>query len=133
MERFACVGGFKYFYMDWRLDVWRCEAWREPMGSVFDLDRIADDRTRCTACIMSCYRDTSVLMHAGIAAEDAARALAHAEPVAAARAFLTPAVAESIGATVAEFGLLTKLGHHRISMTREELRGGGVAPTGRLS
>ena len=83
------------------------------MGSVFDFDRIADDRTPCTACIMSCYRDTSVLMHAGLAAADAAQALARAQPLAAARAFLTPTVAESIGATVAEFGLLARLGRRR--------------------
>lgn len=115
-EHFACIGGFKYFYMDWRLDLWRCEAWREPAGSVFDFDRIADDRTPCTACIMSCYRDTTVLMHAGVAAADAAEALARAKPLAAARAFLTPSVAESIGATVAELGLLTSLGRrHRAS------------------
>ncbi|HEY1426470.1 MAG TPA: radical SAM protein [Caulobacteraceae bacterium] len=108
-EHFACVGGFKYFYMDWRLDLWRCEAWREPMGSVFDFDDLADDRTPCTACIMSCYRDTTVMMHAGIAAADARTSLAHAGPLAAARTFFTPAVAESLGATVAEFGLLTRL------------------------
>jgi MoaA/NifB/PqqE/SkfB family radical SAM enzyme len=109
-ERFACVGGFKYFYMDWRLDIWRCEAWHEPMGSVFDFDHIADDRAPCTACIMSCYRDTSVMMHAGVAAADAAKALSRSGPFAAARTFFTPSVAESIGATVAEFGLLTRLG-----------------------
>ena len=109
-ERFACVGGFKYFYMDWRLDLWRCEAWREPMGSVFEFDRLADDRTPCSACIMSCYRDTSVMMHAGVAAADAASALARANPFDAVRTFATPAVAESIGASLAELGLLTRLG-----------------------
>jgi MoaA/NifB/PqqE/SkfB family radical SAM enzyme len=113
-ERFACVGGFKYFYMDWRLDVWRCEAWRAPLGSVFDFDHVADDRSPCTACIMSCYRDSTVMMHAGVAAADAAQALARAGPLAAARALFTPTVAESIGATVAEVGLLTRLGRrHR--------------------
>jgi MoaA/NifB/PqqE/SkfB family radical SAM enzyme len=115
-EHFACVGGFKYFYMDWRLDIWRCEAWREPLGSVFDFDRLADDRTPCTACIMSCYRDTTVMMHAGAAAADAAAALAGAAPITAARTFLTPAVAESIGATVAELGLITKLGRRSSSI-----------------
>ena len=109
-ERFDCVGGFKYFYMDWRLDIWRCEAWREPMGSVFDLDRLADDRSRCTACIMSCYRDTSTLMRAGIAAADAATALSKAHPVSAARAVFSEAVAQSMGAIVGESRLLTSLG-----------------------
>jgi MoaA/NifB/PqqE/SkfB family radical SAM enzyme len=129
-ERFPCVGGFKYFYMDWRLDVWRCEAWREPLGSVFDFDRFADDRTPCTACIMSCYRDTTVLMHAGVAAEDAAKALARAEPVAAVRAFFTPTVAESIGAAVAEFGLLTKLGRRRAPPATARARRQPAPPTG---
>ena len=22
-----CIGGYKYFYLDWNLDIWRCEAW----------------------------------------------------------------------------------------------------------
>jgi len=109
-ERFACVGGFKYFYLDWNLDIWRCEAWHEPLGSVFDFDRIPDDRRPCTACMMSCYRDTSTLMHAGIAADAAGRALAARQPLQAARAVLNGAVAQSLGATVAGLGLLVKLG-----------------------
>jgi hypothetical protein len=28
-----CIGGSKYFFIDWNLDIWRCEAWSEPMGS----------------------------------------------------------------------------------------------------
>jgi MoaA/NifB/PqqE/SkfB family radical SAM enzyme len=134
-ERFACVGGFKYFYMDWRLDLWRCEAWGESLGSVFDFAAVPDDRTPCTACIMSCYRDTSILMHAGIAAEDAGRALAHAEPLAAVRAFFKPTVAESIGAALAEFGLLTRLGRHRVptATPAAQLPQRSRAPTGRLS
>jgi MoaA/NifB/PqqE/SkfB family radical SAM enzyme len=112
-ERFACVGGFKYFYMDWRLDVWRCEPWHEPMGSVFDFDSFADDRTPCTACIMNCYRDSSTLMHAGVAAADAAAALAKGRPVAAARAAFRGTVVQSLGAIVAEIGLLRKLGRKK--------------------
>ena len=72
----ACVGGYKYFYLDWNLDIWRCEAWSEPLGSVFDLDRIADRRDPCHACMMACYRNASMLMHAAIATTDAAGALA---------------------------------------------------------
>src|SRR6516162_3808798 len=62
-----CIGGYKYFYLDWNLDIWRCEAWNEPLGSVFDLDRIADRRDPCNACMMACYRNASMLMHAAIA------------------------------------------------------------------
>jgi hypothetical protein len=109
-ERFACVGGFKYFYMDWRLDIWRCEAWGEPMGSVFDLDRCPDDRSPCAACIMSCYRNASVLMHAGIAAADAAQALSKARPLEAARTVFTSPVAQSLGAVLQDAALMTNLG-----------------------
>ena len=31
---FPCVGGYKYFYIDWNLNVWRCEAWAQPIGSL---------------------------------------------------------------------------------------------------
>ncbi|HZU90826.1 MAG TPA: radical SAM protein, partial [Stellaceae bacterium] len=55
-ELFACVGGYKYFSLDWNLDIWRCEAWNEPLGSVCDLNAIAPRRDRCTACIMACCR-----------------------------------------------------------------------------
>lgn len=74
-ERIPCVGGHKYFCLDWNLDIWRCEHWPEPLGSVFHLDHIQDSRDRCTACAINCYRDASVLMHAGVVAGDAARAL----------------------------------------------------------
>jgi MoaA/NifB/PqqE/SkfB family radical SAM enzyme len=48
-----CIGGYKYFYLDWNLDIWRCEAWNEPLGSVFDFDRIPDQREPCNACMMA--------------------------------------------------------------------------------
>jgi MoaA/NifB/PqqE/SkfB family radical SAM enzyme len=109
-ERFACVGGFKYFYMDWRLDIWRCEAWRAPMGSVFDLDRLPDDRSPCTDCIMSCYRNASALMHAGIAAADAAEALSKAHVVQAVRTVASGPVMQSLGALLGDATLIAELG-----------------------
>ncbi len=42
-----CIGGYKYFYLDWNLDIWRCGAWSDPLSSVFDLDRIPDQREPC--------------------------------------------------------------------------------------
>jgi MoaA/NifB/PqqE/SkfB family radical SAM enzyme len=95
-ERFACVGGHKYFYLDWNLDIWRCEAWSAPLGSVFDFDRVPDQRDRCTACMMNCYRDTSVLMHAGIAMTDAVAALGAGQFGRAARSVLDRNVAVSL-------------------------------------
>jgi MoaA/NifB/PqqE/SkfB family radical SAM enzyme len=91
-----CIGGHKYFYIDWNLDIWRCEAWPEPMGSVFDLDHIPDQREPCNACIVSCYRHASVLMHGAIAAADAVHALGHGDFHSAVSALFQRGVAYSL-------------------------------------
>jgi hypothetical protein len=88
--------------MDWNLDIWRCEAWSEPMGSVFDLDRILDEREHCNACMMACYRNASMLMHAAVAATDAARALAGGQIGTAVASLFRRSVAQSIWALVEE-------------------------------
>ena len=122
-ERFACVGGYKYFYLDWNLNIWRCEAWGKPLGSVFDLDRIPDCRDRCNDCIMSCYRDASVLMHAGVAAEDARNALAAGHVGEATRTFFRRTVAQSIGAVLEQAPHLLRLAKKRPQheiITRQE-------------
>ena len=95
-----CIGGYKYFYLDWNLDIWRCEAWNEPLGSVFDLDRIPDQREPCNACMMGCYRNASMLMHAAVAATDAARALADGKIGAVVSTLFRRSVAQSILALV---------------------------------
>jgi MoaA/NifB/PqqE/SkfB family radical SAM enzyme len=104
-----CVGGYKYFYLDWNLDIWRCEAWNEPLGSVFDLDRIPDQREPCNACIMACYRNASMLMHAAVATTDAARALADGQIGSAVSSLFRRSVAQSLWALVemaSEMGIL---------------------------
>jgi MoaA/NifB/PqqE/SkfB family radical SAM enzyme len=101
-EIFPCVGGYKYFYIDWNLNVWRCEAWHQPLGPLLEFDRFADQRDRCTACTMSCYRDTSVLMHAGVAAGDAASHLRHGAPLKALSSLFSRSVAMSVGAIFEE-------------------------------
>ena len=30
-ERFHCLAGYKYFYLDWNYDLWRCEDWKAPL------------------------------------------------------------------------------------------------------
>jgi len=29
-EKFGCLGGYKYFYLDWNLDLYRCHYWEKP-------------------------------------------------------------------------------------------------------
>ncbi|HET6185009.1 MAG TPA: radical SAM protein [Acetobacteraceae bacterium] len=104
-----CVGGYKYFYLDWNLDIWRCEAWNEPMGSVFNLDRIPDQRQPCHACMMACYRNASILMHAGIAATDALQALRRADVGTAVATLFRRSVALSAWALAAELPHVRRL------------------------
>jgi MoaA/NifB/PqqE/SkfB family radical SAM enzyme len=99
-QEVPCIGGYKYFYLDWNLDIWRCEAWHEPLGSVFDLDHHPDRREPCNACMMGCYRNASMLMHAAVAATDAARALADGKIGAALSMLFRRSVAQSILALV---------------------------------
>lgn len=104
-----CIGGYKYFYLDWNLDIWRCEAWNEPLGSVFDLDRIPDQREVCNACMMACYRNASTLMHAAVAATDAAQALAAGQIGAAVASLFRRSVAQSIWALIEQMPKMRRL------------------------
>ncbi len=108
-----CVGGYKYFYMDWNLDIWRCEAWNEPLGSVFDLDGIPDQREPCNACMMACYRNASMLMHAGVAATDSRRALAAGRIGAAAAFLFRRSVMQSVSALIEELPQIRRFAPRR--------------------
>ena len=129
-EKFACVGGYKYFYLDWNLDIWRCEAWSKPLGSVFDLDNIPDCRDHCTNCMISCYRNVSVLMHVGVAVDDARAALAAGRVGEAARLLFRPTVALSLGAVLEQGRQILRLTGKRrqVSHPVEEADAGVGAP-----
>ena len=108
-----CIGGYKYFYLDWNLDIWRCEAWNEPLGSVFDLDRIPDQREPCNACMMACYRTASMLMHAAVAATDAAQALAAGHIGSALASLFRRGVGQSLWALIEETPKMRRLARRR--------------------
>jgi MoaA/NifB/PqqE/SkfB family radical SAM enzyme len=101
-QRIPCVGGRKYFYIDWNLDIWRCETWTEPMGSVFDLDQISDRREPCFDCMMGCYRNASALMHGPIALTDALQSAGKGDMRAALQAIARPGVAYSLWALASD-------------------------------
>ena len=70
-EKFGCLGGHKYFYLDWNLDLFRCHAWATPMCKVWDWDDSKLIRDGCTKCMIDCYRDPSVLQYVAISVSDA--------------------------------------------------------------
>ncbi|MGQ9688331.1 MAG: radical SAM protein [Desulfobaccales bacterium] len=70
-SRFPCLAGFKYFFADWDLKVYRCHFLPDVLGSLEEIDRISPIRDGCTACSVDCYRDPSVLQYAAVSMADA--------------------------------------------------------------
>jgi MoaA/NifB/PqqE/SkfB family radical SAM enzyme len=88
-ESFPCFGGYKHFYMDWKFDLYRCEAWTERMCAVWDFAETPLIRDGCTACTTDCYRDSSVMLHFAVSLGDALDHLGRFRPDKAAAALLT--------------------------------------------
>ena len=99
-QRFECLGGYRYFYLDWRLMVWRCHSWDHPMCSIFDLDESRYVRDGCTRCMVDCYRDASVMQHVAVSASDAVREARSGHPLRALSRLATRRNVESIGAAI---------------------------------
>jgi MoaA/NifB/PqqE/SkfB family radical SAM enzyme len=89
-ERFGCLGGHKYFYLDWNLNLYRCHFWETPMCSIYNFDASKLIRDGCTRCMIDCYRDPSVLQFVAISASDAWQALRKGRLLKAARHLLDP-------------------------------------------
>ncbi len=85
-ERFGCLGGHKYFYLDWHLNLYRCHYWEKPMCNIYEFDESKLIRDGCTRCMIDCYRDPSVLQSVAINVSDAAAALKKGQPIKAAKA-----------------------------------------------
>lgn len=99
-QRFECYGGWKYFYLDWNLDLYRCHFWDRPMCKIWEFDGSQKVRDGCTRCMIDCYRDPSVIHHFGISIADATAELKKGRPIEAAKKLLTRENLTSLGAFV---------------------------------
>jgi MoaA/NifB/PqqE/SkfB family radical SAM enzyme len=84
-EKFGCLGGHKYFYLDWHLNLYRCHFWEKPMCTIYEFDESKLIRDGCTRCMIDCYRDPSVLQLVAVNASDAWKHLKRGHFRAAAR------------------------------------------------
>ncbi len=89
-EKFGCLGGHKYFYLDWNLNLYRCHFWETPRCIVYEWDDSKLFRDGCTRCMIDCYRDPSVLQRVAINASDAWHATKRGRLVTAARHVFDP-------------------------------------------
>ena len=87
-EHFGCLGGHKYFYLDWHLNLYRCHFWEKPMCTIYEFDESKLIRDGCTRCMIDCYRDPSVLQFVAISASDAFNNLKQGKLLSAARNLL---------------------------------------------
>lgn len=108
-EVFGCLGGHKYFYLDWKLDLYRCHFWEKPMCNIYDFDSSKLIRDGCQRCMIDCYRDPSILQHVAINASDAWQALKKGKLVTAAKHVADPRNATSIRAVMEDWHWIGKV------------------------
>jgi MoaA/NifB/PqqE/SkfB family radical SAM enzyme len=107
-QKFPCLGGYRYFYLDWKLQLWRCHFWEKPMCSIYDFDDSKIVRDGCTRCMIDCYRDASTMQHIAVSVHDAGRALRGGDLAGAARALARKGNGGSIHAVVEELPWLMR-------------------------
>jgi MoaA/NifB/PqqE/SkfB family radical SAM enzyme len=73
--RFPCLAGYKYWFVDWNLQVYRCHYLDEPLGPLEELCQIQPIRNGCNACAIDCYRDPSVYQYLAVSVADTLAAL----------------------------------------------------------
>ncbi|HZE20540.1 MAG TPA: radical SAM protein, partial [Desulfobaccales bacterium] len=73
--RFPCLAGYKYFFVDWHLQVYRCHYLGDPLGPVEEISRIPSIRDGCHECTIDCYRDPSVYQYLAVSVADGVAAL----------------------------------------------------------
>jgi len=72
--RFPCLAGYKYFFVDWHLQVSRCHFVAETLGPLEEIHKIPLVRDNCTACAIDCYRDPSVFQYVAVSLADTLKA-----------------------------------------------------------
>jgi MoaA/NifB/PqqE/SkfB family radical SAM enzyme len=108
-ERFVCHAGYKYFYLDWNYDLWRCEDWAKPISKLWDFTPEQMMRDHCQACTTDCYRDASIMLHFSVSIGDAFARMKEGRPVAAFKALADGRNAGSIGAVIGHGRRLARL------------------------
>ncbi len=73
--RFPCLAGFKYFFVDWHLQVYRCHYLDGALGSLEEIGGLEPIRDNCAACAIDCYRDPSVCQYPAVSVADGLAAL----------------------------------------------------------
>ncbi|UCG13488.1 MAG: radical SAM protein [Deltaproteobacteria bacterium] len=101
-QRYPCIAGYRFFFLDWQLMLWRCHHWQEPMCSIYEFDGSKLVRDGCTRCMINCYRDSSLLQQIGVSVHDAYQALRRGNLLEGAKALTRPGNLDSLRAVMEE-------------------------------
>ncbi len=107
-EKFPCLGGYRYFYLDWELMLWRCHYWEAPMCSIYEFDDSKLVRDNCTRCMIDCYRDASAMQHVAVSVHDAYQAAKRGRLKESVKALTRQGNLGSIGAVLEELPWLIR-------------------------
>lgn len=70
-QRYPCLAGYRFFFLDWELMLWRCHYWDKPMCSIYEFNSSKLIRDGCTRCMINCYRDSSLMQQVAVSLHDA--------------------------------------------------------------
>lgn len=62
-SKYPCLGGYKFFYLDWNLTLFRCAVLAENYGSVLKLGNREFTYSECDQCHWQCFRDPGIYYH----------------------------------------------------------------------
>jgi len=112
-QRHECLAGWRLFFVDWDLMVWRCQAWDEPICSIYDFDSSKYVRDGCTKCMINCNRDVSLMQGAAVSLHDSWQAVKRGRFVAAGKAIGWRATLDSLSALTEQQAHLRRLSAKR--------------------
>lgn len=101
-QRYPCLAGYRFFFLDWELMLWRCHYWDRPMCSIYDFNSTQLIRDGCTRCMINCYRDSSLMQHIAVSLHDAYQAFRKGELRVAAKALARKENVDSLRAVAEE-------------------------------
>jgi MoaA/NifB/PqqE/SkfB family radical SAM enzyme len=101
-QKYPCLAGYRFFFLDWNLEMWRCHFWHEPMCSIYEFDSSKLVRDGCTKCMINCYRDSSLMQHIAVSVHDAYQSAKQGKLLEAAKALTRKGNLDSLRAVMEE-------------------------------
>ena len=101
-QRYSCLAGYRFFFLDWDLNMWRCHFWHEPMCSIYEFDSSKLVRDGCTKCMINCYRDSSLMQHIAVSMHDAYQSMKKGKLLDTAKALTRKGNLDSLRAVMEE-------------------------------